>query len=114
MEVAGIEQVEGAFATLERLLQANAGRFAKVGGDVAFYVKDARPPHWQVTSVGGMVVVRPGNPPFPVVTIGIVPQALAWLVEGTLDVAKAFRKKRLAVEGDFEALARFVECFNVQ
>lgn len=104
--------VEDAFARMGEVLRDQGPAFAKVGGDVAFYVKGAKPPWWHVTSLGGFVVVRPGNTAFPVCSVGLIPEALAWFVEGTLDVEKAFRKKRLAVEGDADALARFVACFT--
>ena len=109
---APLRTVEDAFARMQEVLVASGPAFAKVGGDVAFYVRGAKPPWWQVTSMGGHVLIRPGNPAFPVFTIGIIPEALSWFVDGTLDVEKAFRKKRLAVEGDLEALARFVACFQ--
>ena len=104
--------VEEAFARMAEVLAEQGPAFAKVGGDVAFYVRGARPPWWQITSLGGQVTIRPGNPAFPVFTIGIIPEALSWFVDGTLDVEKAFRKKRLAVEDDFDALQRFVTCFT--
>ncbi len=103
--------VSAAFRKLEQLLRARPKAFAKVGGDVAFFVKGAEIPNWHLTLVGGEVVARPGIPPFPIVTIGLIADALQWMVEGTLDVERAFKKKRLAVEGDFAALGRFVECF---
>lgn len=106
--------IEGAFARLQELLNQSPQRFAEVGGDVAFYVRGGRPPWWQVTAMAGQVLVKPGNPAFAVVTIGLIPEALVWLAEGTLDVAKAFKHKRLAVEGDALALARFVGCFEAQ
>ncbi len=105
-------KVTEAFAKLRDAVDP-AG-FARVGGDVAFVVKGAKPAAWQVTSLGGHVQIRPGNAPFPVCTIGIIPEALLWLVEGTLDVQRAFAKKRMAVEGDLEALGRFVACFEFQ
>jgi hypothetical protein len=105
------EAAKSAFATLQRVLNTQPEKFAKVGGDVAFYVKGAKPASWYVTNLGGAVLIREGNSPFPLCTVGINTDALTWLVEGTLDVAKAFRKRRLAVEGDLEALGRFVECF---
>lgn len=104
--------VEACFERMAKVLSENPDAFAAVGGDVAFYVRDARPPWWTVTSFGGRVVIQPGNPPFPKFSIGIIPEALAWFVEGSLDVEKAFRKKRLVVEGDLEALARFAACFS--
>ena len=109
---APLRTVEDAFARMQDVLGASGPAFAKVGGDVAFYVRGAKPPWWQVTSMGGHVLIRPGNPAFPVFTIGIIPEALSWFVDGTLDVEKAFRKKRLAVEGDLEAISRFVACFQ--
>ncbi len=92
-------------------LKSRGALFARVGGDVAFYVKGAKPPMWQVSNLGGRVVVKPGTPPFPVCTIGLSPPVLSWLVQGTLDVERNFRQKRLAVEGDLEALKVFVSCF---
>jgi hypothetical protein len=107
-----LRTVEEAFARMGEVLASQGAAFAKVGGDVAFYVRGAKPPWWQVTSLGGQVLIRPGNPAFPVFTIGIIPEALSWFVDGTLDVQKAFRKQRLAVEGDLDALGRFVTCFT--
>lgn len=104
--------VEEAFARLTALLQGRPREFAAVGGDVAFFVKGHKPSKWQVTSLGGAVVIRPGNPPFPRFTIGIVPQALSWMAQGKLDVPRAFKEKLMAVEGDLEALARFAACFE--
>jgi hypothetical protein len=104
--------IEGAFARLQELLNTDPQRFAAVGGDVAFYVRGGRPPWWQVTALGGQVLIKPGNPAFAVVTVGLIPEALVWLAEGTLDVQKAFKHKRLAVEGDGAALLRFVACFE--
>lgn len=103
--------VEESFGRLYDALKSRGAEFAKVGGDVAFYVKDAKPPFWQVSSLAGKVVVRPGAPPFPVCTIGLSPPVLSWLVQGTLDVRRNFEKRRLAVEGDLSALALFVKCF---
>lgn len=109
-----LRTVEASFARMQDVLVGAGPAFAKVGGDVAFYVRGAKPPWWHVTSLGGHVMIRPGNTAFPVCTIGIIPEALSWFVDGTLDVEKAFRKKRLAVEGDLEALGRFVACFSEQ
>ncbi len=106
--------VAAAFGRLEQALGANPKAFLPVGGDVAFFVPGANPPTWHLTSLAGAVCIRPGTPPFPVLTIGITPQALGWLVEGTLDVPKAFRLKRLAIEGDPAALAALVRCFAEQ
>ncbi|MDX2012432.1 MAG: SCP2 sterol-binding domain-containing protein [Myxococcaceae bacterium] len=106
--------VEEAFGRLYDALKSRGAEFAKVGGDVAFYVKDAKPPFWQVSSLAGNVVVKPGAPPFPVCTIGLSPPVLSWLVQGTLDVQKNFKYRRLAVEGDLTALALFVKCFAVE
>lgn len=103
--------VEESFGRLYDALQGKLAEFAKVGGDVAFYVKDAKPPHWGVSVVAGKIVVKPGAPPFPVCTIGLSPPVLSWLVQGTLDVERNFRARRLAVEGDLAALALFVKCF---
>ena len=103
--------VEESFGRLFDALKSRSAQFAKVGGDVAFYVKGARPPMWQVSTLAGQVVVKPGTPPFPVCTIGLSPPVLSWLVQGTLDVERNFRQKRLAVEGDLEALSLFVRCF---
>ena len=103
--------VEQAFERLAEQLQSRVTQFAKVGGDVAFFVKGHKPSHWQVTSIGGAVVIKPGNPPFPQFTLGIVPEALSWMSQGTLDVPRAFKDKLMAVEGDFEALTRFAACF---
>jgi hypothetical protein len=108
----GIRSVEDSFARMQEVLVESGPQFARVGGDVAFYVRGAKPPWWHATSLGGHVVIRPGNAAFPVFTVGIIPEALSWFVDGTLDVEKAFRKKRLAVEGDLEALGRFVACFS--
>ncbi|MEW5740748.1 MAG: SCP2 sterol-binding domain-containing protein [Myxococcota bacterium] len=105
-----LKPVEQAFARLESVLRANAKRFGAVGGDVAFFVKGAKPPSWQVTSLAGEVMIRPGTPPFPVCTIGIADRALPWLVDGTLDVPRAFKERWLVVEGDLDALKRFVRC----
>ena len=104
--------VEEAFGVLHDALQGRVAEFARVGGDVAFYVIDGKPPGWCVTTVAGHVVVKPGTPAFPVCTIGLSATVLSWLVQGTLDVAKAFRKNRLAVEGDLGALGVFVRCFS--
>lgn len=114
MPTASVDQpaIEAAFGRLERALGANPKAFAAVGGDVAFFVPGAKPPTWHATNLAGAVCIRPGTPPFPIVTIGITPQALGWLVEGTLDVPKAFKRKRLAIEGDFAALAALVRCFG--
>jgi hypothetical protein len=106
--------VEESFGRLYDALKSRGAEFAKVGGDVAFYVKDARPPFWQVSSIAGNVVVKPGSPPFPVCTIGLSPPVLSWLVQGTLDVERNFKHRRLAVEGDLAALALFVKCFAVE
>jgi hypothetical protein len=106
--------VEESFGRLYDALKHRGAEFAKVGGDVAFYVKDARPPFWQVSSIAGNVVVKPGSPPFPVCTIGLSPPVLSWLVQGTLDVQRNFKYRRLAVEGDLAALALFVKCFAVE
>jgi len=106
--------VEESFGRLFDALQGKLAEFAKVGGDVGFYVKDAKPPHWGVSVVAGNVVVRPGAPAFPVCTIGLSPPVLSWLVQGTLDVERNFRARRLAVEGDLTALALFVKCFAVE
>ncbi len=103
--------VEESFGRLFDALKSRGALFARVGGDVAFYVKGAKPPMWQVSNLGGRVVVKPGTPPFPVCTIGLSPPVLSWLVQGTLDVERNFRQKRLAVEGDLEALKVFVSCF---
>ncbi|MBI3180901.1 MAG: SCP2 sterol-binding domain-containing protein [Myxococcales bacterium] len=110
---AGPVDVPAAFRRLEAALRERPlSDFAAVGGEVAFIVRGAKPSHWRVTSLGGQVLIQPGNPPFPVFTIGIQPRALGKLAEGTLDVARAFREKRLVVEGDLEALGRFVSCFS--
>ncbi len=106
--------VEESFGRLYDALKDRSAEFAKVGGDVAFYVKDAKPPFWQVSALAGQVVVKPGTPPFPVCTIGLSPPVLSWLVQGTLDVRRNFEKRRLAVEGDLSALALFVKCFSVE
>jgi hypothetical protein len=106
--------VEESFGRLYDALKRRGAEFAKVGGDVAFYVKDAKPPFWQVSSIAGNVVVKPGSPPFPVCTIGLSPPVLSWLVQGTLDVQRNFKYRRLAVEGDLAALALFVKCFAVE
>jgi hypothetical protein len=106
--------VEESFGRLFDALKHRGAEFAKVGGDVAFYVKDAKPPFWQVSSIAGNVVVKPGSPPFPVCTIGLSPPVLSWLVQGTLDVQRNFKYRRLAVEGDLAALALFVKCFAVE
>jgi len=106
--------VEESFGRLYDALKHRGAEFAKVGGDVAFYVKDAKPPFWQVSSLGGQLVVKPGTPPFPVCTIGLSPPVLSWLVQGTLDVKRNFEKRRLAVEGDLAALALFVKCFAAE
>lgn len=105
--------VEESFGRLYDALKDRVGEFAKVGGDVAFYVKDAKPPHWGVSVIAGKVVVKPGAPAFPVCTIGLSPPVLSWLVQGTLDVPRNFKARRLAVEGDLGALALFVKCFAV-
>ncbi len=108
--------VLGVHESFQRLDQAlNAcppGAFEGVGGDVAFFVCGSKPPQWQITALAGQVVVRPGNPAFPVFRVGITARALSYLVQGRLDVARAFREKQLAVEGDLAALGRFVRCFG--
>jgi hypothetical protein len=106
--------VEESFGRLFDALQGRLAEFASVGGDVGFYVKDAKPPHWGVSIVAGTIVVKPGAPAFPVCTIGLSAPVLSWLVQGTLDVERNFRARRLAVEGDLAALALFVRCFAVE
>lgn len=114
LQIADELSVEESFGRLYDALKDRVAEFAKVGGDVAFYVKDAKPPHWGVSVVAGQVVVKPGAPPFPVCTIGLSPPVLSWLVQGTLDVPRNFKARRLAVEGDLTALGLFVECFAVE
>jgi hypothetical protein len=101
---------EASFEMLRKVLNADSRRFAGVGGDVAFCVKEDKPAWWQVTQIGRGVSVRPGRPAFAICTIGITAPALSSLMLGTLDVERAFKKHWLAVEGDYQALARFVEC----
>lgn len=101
---------EASFEMLRKALNANPLRFAAVGGDVAFCVKEEKASWWQVTQVGRGVTVKKGRPALPVCTIGILSPALSALMLGTLDVEVAFKKRWLAVEGDYRALARFVEC----
>jgi hypothetical protein len=105
--------VEASFDRLQRALNASPRRFEAVGGDVAFCVREAKPSWWQVTRLGDVVAIKRGRPAFPICTIGIQGFALSDLATGTLDVERAFRKRWLAVEGDPEALGRFVECFSV-
>ncbi len=104
--------VEPLLARLEQILRERPERFAAVGGDVALHIKGAQPPAWHVASVGAQVIIRPGNAPFPVCTIGLSLRPLRWLVQGTLDVPAAFKERYLIVEGDRQALARFVNCFE--
>ncbi len=98
---------------LAGLLAAKPGAlFRRVGGVVALRVVGHEPEHWSVrlAAAGGVELV-PEPAPSPIVTIGLRPSALARLVDGTLDVERAFRERRLAVEGDLQALDRFAACF---
>jgi hypothetical protein len=101
---------------LEKLARLLASKppalFRRVGGEVALVIVGHEPPDWCVRlDAQGVVELTPGLAAGPIVKIGLKPSALGWLVAGTLDVERAFREKRLAVEGDLRALERFAQCF---
>jgi hypothetical protein len=84
-----------------------------VGGEVALAIVGHEPrDHTIRIGADGIVEIVAEAAKAPVVTIGIKPKALFWLLEGTLDVPKAFERKRLALEGDPKAMQRFAECFT--
>jgi hypothetical protein len=96
------------FARLEAALNARPiEELAKIGGEITFVVVDGDPIHWTVVREGDVVRILPRNSLWPVCRIGMQRKVLRWMLEGTLDVAKAFEERRLAVEGDHEALRRF-------
>jgi hypothetical protein len=102
-----------AFAVLQWVMrQRPLAMFQRVGGEVGFAVvfgDDVT--DWTVRADGQQVSIVEGRPSSPAVTIGIQLRALRWLVEGTLDVPKAFADHRIAIKGDSEAFAKFVACF---
>jgi len=98
---------------LRGALKDRALQFSRVGGEIALVIVGHEPPdHTVRLSKRGVVEIVEGKAKAPIATIGIKPSALAWLIEGTLDVERAFEKRRLAVEGDVAALGRFAECFR--
>lgn len=87
----------------------------RVGGEVELVVVT---PHgrqaWHVAALGKVIRVAPSPAPSgaPALRIGVEMRALRRLVEGTLDVKRAFAERLLAVEGSAVALERFVACFG--
>ena len=107
------EETAAFIETLARVLSSRpVAVFERVGGEVALVVVGHSPEAW-IVWVGDAktVEVVPGTSVKPIVKIGIKPSALRWLLEGTLNVERAFETRRLAVEGDLGALARFAQCF---
>jgi hypothetical protein len=99
-------------ARLERALRDRPLLFQRVGGELALEIVGHEPSHFTVRAKGGVVEIVQEKCARPIATIGIKPAALEWLIEGTLDVERAFETHRLAVEGDKSALGRFAQCFT--
>ena len=100
-------KLESAFATRPIAL------FRRIGGSIRFTIVTSteRQP-WVVHIVHGHVVVEPGVAEDSVVHIGIVDRTLVKWIEGHLDVEEAFKKRRLAVEGDLGALDLIMDCLT--
>ncbi len=104
--------VDEAMAKLESAFASRpVALFQKIGGPIRFTVvtPTGREP-WVARVAHGHVVTEPGAADGAIVHIGIVDRTLVKWVEGRLDVEEAFRKRRLAVEGDFDAFDRVIDC----
>lgn len=108
------EETDSFLAALAHLLASRpAAMFQRVGGEVALIIVGHTPEAWTVRlGSAGTIEVVPGEAARPVVKVGLKPSALRWMLEGSLDVERAFEQKRLAVEGDLQAFSRFAQCFQ--
>lgn len=106
--------VTGLLAQLLRMLTQAPGAPARmVRGEIALVIIGAEPRDWTIDLVEGHeIAIEPRLCAEPLVRIGLTRRILRYLIEGTLDVERAFKEHQLAVEGDFRALERLISSFE--
>jgi hypothetical protein len=104
---------QGYLTRLELLLRRAPGVLARFFcGEVAFIIVGNEPPDWTLSVQPEEISITPRKAQKPLARIAMTRGVLGWLMAGKLDVERAFKEKRLAVEGDYKVLERIVGCFE--
>ncbi|MBI5508017.1 MAG: SCP2 sterol-binding domain-containing protein [Deltaproteobacteria bacterium] len=106
--------VAEAMAKLESALASRpVALFQRVGGSIQFtVVTPTERQRWVARLAHGRVVALRGEAEDAVLHIGIIDRSLLKWLTGRLDVEEAFKKRRLAVEGDLDAFDRLIDCLS--
>ena len=94
------------------LRRAPAALIALVHGEVELVLVGHEPRDFTIHFAATSVTIEPHKASQALVRIGMTQGIFRHLMAGDLDVERAFRDRRLAIEGDRRIFARFVACFE--